>query len=251
MLLQAAGFAVLAALSPTALLITAIYLGSARPRTTALCYLAGAVLISTVMGIAVLLLLRYGHFQLPGHRTPRYGLRLGLGLLILATIAVVARRKPRLLGLSGQARSPGQPGRPRNPGQLGQPPDPGHPGQPGGGKGIVSRLVSSPAPMTAFVAGVLVFMPALTFLAAIQVIATARAGVPLSALGLVIVIVINVAFVWLPFLAYLAAPDLTTRKLTEFNAWLRARGRILLMLALLVAGAVLTVDGLLGFIRRT
>jgi Sap, sulfolipid-1-addressing protein len=251
MLLQAAGFAVLAALSPTALLITAIYLGSARPRTTALCYLAGAVLISTVMGIAVLLLLRYGHFQLPGHRTLRYGLRLGLGLLILATIAVVARRKPRLLGLSGQARSPGQPGRPRNPGQLGQPPDPGHPGQPGGGKGIVSRLVSSPAPMTAFVAGVLVFMPALTFLAAIQVIATARAGVPLSALGLVIVIVINVAFVWLPFLAYLAAPDLTTRKLTAFNAWLRARGRILLMLALLVAGAVLTVDGLLGFIRRT
>ena len=56
MLLQAAGFAVLAALSPTALLITAIYLGSARPRTTALCYLAGAVLISTVMGVAVLLL---------------------------------------------------------------------------------------------------------------------------------------------------------------------------------------------------
>jgi hypothetical protein len=132
MLLQAAGFAVLAALSPTALLITAIYLGSARPRTTALCYLARAVLISTVIGIAVLLLLRYGHFQLPGHRTPRYGLRLGLGLLILAAIAVVARRKPRLLG---QARSPGRPGRPRIPGPPGQPPDPGHPGPPGGGRG--------------------------------------------------------------------------------------------------------------------
>ena len=233
MLLQAAGFAVLAALSPTALLISAIYLGSARPRTTALCYLAGALLISAVTGIAVLLLLRYGHFQLPGHRAPRYGLRLGLGLLVLAAIAVVARRKPRLLGPSGQ------------------PPNPGHPGQPGQGKGIVSRLVSSPAPVTAFVAGLLVFMPALTFIAAIQVIATARAGVPLSALGLVIVIVINVAFVWLPFLAYLAAPDLTTRKLTAFNAWLRARGRILLMLALLVAGAVLTVDGLFGLIRRT
>jgi len=240
MLLQAAGFAVLAALSPTALLITAIYLGSARPRTTALCYLAGAVLISTVMGIAVLLVLRYGHFQLPGHRTPRYGLRLGLGLLILATIAVVARRTPRLAG---------PPGQPRHPGQPGQPPHPGHPGQQG--KGIVSRLVSSPAPMTAFVAGALIFMPAVTFIAAIQVIATARAGIPLSALGLVMVIVINVAFVWLPFLAYLAAPDLTTRKLTAFNAWLRARGRILLMLALLVAGAVLTVDGLFGLIRRT
>jgi hypothetical protein len=221
MLLQAAGFAVLAALSPTALLITAIYLGSARPRTTALCYLAGAVLISTVIGVAVLLLLRYGHFQLPGHRAPRYGLRLGLGLLILAAGAVVARRQPRLPG-AGQA-----------------------------GKGIVSRLVSSPAPMTAFVAGVFIFMPAVTFIAAIQVIATARAGAALSALGLVIVIVINVAFVWLPFVAYLAAPGPTTRTLAAFNAWLRAHGRILLILALLVAGAVLTLNGLLGLIRRT
>ena len=115
----------------------------------------------------------------------------------------------------------------------------------------MSRLVASPAPVTAFVAGVLIFMPAVTFVAAIQVIATARAGIPLSALGLVMVIVINVAFVWLPFLAYLAAPGLTTRKLTAFNAWLRTHGRMLLMLALLVAGAVLTVDGLLGLIRRT
>jgi hypothetical protein len=234
MLFQAAGFAVLAALSPTALLITAVYLGSARPRTTALCYLAGAVLISTVGGIAVLLILRYTHFQIPSHRAPRYGLRLGLGLLILATIAVVARRKPLLLGLPGQ---PGQPG-PEKP-----------TGQPAQGQGIVSRLVSSPSPLTAIVVGMLVFLPALTFIAALQVIATARAGIPLSALGLVIVIVINVAFVWLPFLAYLAAPDLTTRKLTAFNAWLRAHGRILLTLALLVAGAILVVNGLLGLIR--
>jgi hypothetical protein len=237
MLAQAAGFAVLAALSPTALLITAIYLGSAQPRTTALFYLAGAVLISAVLGIAILLALRYSNFQLPGHRTPRYGLRLGLGIVILAAIAVVARRKPRLLGLPGRSGDPGNPGQP----------DQGK--QPGQGKGIVSQLVSRPSPLTAAVVGMLVFGPGVTFIAAIQVIATARAGVALSALGVVIVIVINVAFVWLPFLAYLAAPDLTTRKLTAFNAWLRAHGRILVMLALLVAGAILAVDGLLGLIR--
>ena len=231
MLAQAAGFAVLAALSPTALLITAVYLGSAQPRTTVLCYLAGAVLVSTVLGIGLLLVLRYGHFQLPGNRTPRYGLRLGLGLLILAAIAVVARRKPILLGL------PGQPGQPLPPGQSGQ------------GKGIVSRLVSSPSPLSAVVVGLLVFGPGVTFIAAVQVIATARAGIPLSALGLVIVVVINAAFIWLPFLAYLAAPELTTRKLTAFNGWLRAHGRILLSLALLVAGVILVVNGLVGLIR--
>jgi hypothetical protein len=234
MLAQAAGFAVLAALSPTALLITAVYLGSAQPRTTVLCYLAGAVLVSTVLGIGLLLVLRYGHFQVPGHRTPRYELRLGLGLLILATVAVVARRKPSLLGLAGQ---PGHPGQSSSAGQPGQ------------GKGIVSRLVSSPSPLSAVVVGLLVFGPGVTFIAAVQVIATAGAGIPLSALGLVIVVVINVAFVWLPFLAYLAAPELTTRKLTAFNGWLRAHGRILLSLALLMAGVILVVNGLAGLIR--
>jgi hypothetical protein len=42
---QAAGLAVLAALSPTALLAAAVYLGSARPRQTTLFYLLGAMLM--------------------------------------------------------------------------------------------------------------------------------------------------------------------------------------------------------------
>ena len=114
------------------------------------------------------------------------------GFAVLAAGAVVARRRPR-------------------------PPDPSRPGG-----GILSRLVSSPAPLTALVVGMLVFTPALTFIAAIQVIATARAGLPLSAVGVTMVVVINAALVWLPFLAYLAAPELTSRKLTAFNAWLLA-----------------------------
>ena len=84
MLAQAAGLAVLAAISPTALLVAAVYLGSARPRQTLLFYLIGALLMSTVMGAVVLVLLRSGGFSLPHHRTPRYGLRLGLGILLAA-----------------------------------------------------------------------------------------------------------------------------------------------------------------------
>ena len=56
MLAQAAGFAFLAALSPTALLVAAVYLGSGRPRLTAVCYLAGAVLMTLIIGILVLVL---------------------------------------------------------------------------------------------------------------------------------------------------------------------------------------------------
>jgi len=219
MLAQAAGFAFLAALSPTALLITATYLGSARPRFTALCYLAGAVFMSTVMAILVLVVLRSTHLQIPNHRTPRYGLRLGLGLLILAVGAVVARHRPR----------PSDPARP--------------------GRGIVARLLASPAPLTAIAAGLVIFTPALTFIAAIQVVATAQAGPALSAAGLIMIIVIYVASIWLPILAYLVAPQLTSRKLTAFNAWLVANGRAILVIGLMVAGAALAADGVLGLFR--
>ena len=53
MILQAAGLAVLAAISPTALLVAAVYLGSARPRLVGSLYLAGAILMSLVMGLVV------------------------------------------------------------------------------------------------------------------------------------------------------------------------------------------------------
>jgi hypothetical protein len=218
MLAQAAGFAFLAALSPTALLITATYLGSARPRFTALCYLAGAVFMSTVMAILVLVVLRSTSLQIPNHRTPRYGLRLGLGLLILVAGAVVARHRPR-------------------------PPDPARP------RGIVARLLASPAPLTAIAAGLVIFTPALTFIAAIQVVATAQAGPALSAAGLIMIIVIYVASIWLPILAYLVAPQLTSRKLTAFNAWLVANGRAILVIGLMVAGAALAADGVFGLFR--
>ena len=221
MLAQAAGFAFLAALSPTALLITATYLGSARPRFTALCYLAGAVFMSTLMAVVVLLVLRRTHLQIPGHRTPRYGLRLGLGLLILAVGAVAARHQPR-------------------------PPDPARPG-----RSIVARLVASPTPQTAIAAGLVIFTPALTFIAAIQVVATAQVGPALSAVGVIMIIVIYVASIWLPFLAYLAAPQLTSRKLTAFNAWLTNNGRAVLVIGLLVAGAVLAADGVFGLFHGT
>ena len=54
MIAQAAGLAVLAAISPTALLLAAVYLGSARPRATVLCYLAGALVMSVAIGIVAL-----------------------------------------------------------------------------------------------------------------------------------------------------------------------------------------------------
>jgi len=51
--------------------------------------------------------------------------------------------------------------------------------------------------------------------------------------------------------ALLAAPGLTSRRLTAFNAWLLAHGRALLVMALLVADAILAANGLFGLILGT
>lgn len=216
MLIQAAGLALLAALSPTALLVAAVYLGSERPRLIAGVYLAGAVVISVVFGVVILVVLRTAGLNHPDQHAPRYGLRLGIGILLLAAGIVIAVRKPR-------------------------PPDPAKPHQ-----GMVSRLVANPAPLSAFIVGIIVFAPGITFLAALQVIATSRASVGLTALALIIVVVINVLLVWLPIVFHVALPGITRRSLVAFNGWLRAHGKVILTVVLLAAGAIMIGNGIYG-----
>jgi hypothetical protein len=216
MLLQAAGLAVLAAISPTALLVVAVYLGSAQPRLTAAFYLAGAVAMSLVTGVIILAILRNAQLSHAANRTPRYEIRLGLGILLCLAAVVVARRKK-------------------------PPPDPAQPQ-----KGLVSRLAASPAPLSAFLVGVLIFAPGATFLAALQVIATSNASIELTALAVLVVVVINVVLVWLPIVVHVVAPDRTTRYLTSFNGWLRANGRTILVGVLLVVGAIMVANGIYG-----
>jgi hypothetical protein len=217
-LLQAAGLALLASISPTALLIVAIYLGAAQPRVTAGFYLTGALTMSVIMGLVLLVALRSADLSLSTEHTPRYELRLGLGVVLLVAGIVIARR-----------RSP--------------PPKPDERPQ-----GLLYRLAANPSPRSAFLVGVLVFAPGATFLAAVQVIATARASIRLTAAAVLIVVVLNVLLVWLPIVLYLIAPDVTTRYLAAFNGWLRVNGRKVLTGVLLVAGAILIGNGIYGLV---
>jgi hypothetical protein len=217
MVLQAAGFALLASISPTSLLVMAVWLGSANPRRMALFYVTGAVIMTVTMAVVVLLVIRLTGLNLQRHHDPRYGLRLGLGVIALASAAFVFYRrlhKPRA--------------------------------EPKQGKGFIQRLISRPSPWAAFVSGVLLFAPSATFIAAVQVIATSNADVAEVAVAVVVVVAITSLIVWLPLLGYLAAPEATERRLAQLNGWLRTHGKTLVVYALAVGGAVLIVDGALG-----
>ncbi|HLH84591.1 MAG TPA: GAP family protein [Trebonia sp.] len=230
MIAQAAGFAILAAISPTALLVMVMFLGSANPRATALAYVAGAMLMTVLMAVTVLLVLRGIGLNQPRQRDPRYGLRLGLGVVALATAIVMLRR--RRDGRDGRDGRGGRGGRPEADGQQPQ--------------GLIGRLTGRPRPGLAFAAGIILFLPSATFVAAVQVIATANASVTATALALATVVVISALIAWLPLLTYLAVPEATVRLLRTFNGWLRAHGRTAAAWALLAGGIVLIGNGSLG-----
>ena len=224
MLAQAAGFAVLAAISPTALLIMAVFLGSHNPRRIAGLYATGAILMTVIMAITVLLVLRAAGLNQPRQREPLYGLRLGLGILALLVAAVLIARARRAAAAVVPASAADKERKP----------------------GLIARLTARPRPLTAFLAGLILFAPSTAFLAAVQVIATADASASLTVLALLIVIALTVLTAWLPLIAYLAAPEATTRTLRNANAWLVANGRTLVVSALLIVGAALVVNGALN-----
>ena len=222
MLAQATAFGLLAAILPAALLAMAVFLGSDNPRRTALLYFVGAALMTVIMAVTVLLVLRATALNQPRQHEPRYGLRLGLGILALA-IAVVLTVRARRAPTSGTA---GEDSAKR--------------------PGLIARLTARPRPATAFVAGLLLFAPSTTFIAAVQVIATADASTTATGAALLIVITLTAASVWLPLIAYLARPEATTRTLRAANGWLVAHGRTVVVYCLAVAGVILVVNGALN-----
>lgn len=214
---QAAGLALVAAFYPPAMLIAALYLASARPgRITAL-YVAGGIVIVAVVGVAALVAIRAGGLSLPKQRGTRYGVRLALGVVAVAAAVVIYRRKP-----------------PR--------PDPARKKKPS----LVDRLSREPRPLTAFAVGIVMFGPSLTFIAAVQVVATSKASVAATIAAMAMIIVMTVAFAWIPLVAYLVAPEATPRRIRAFEAWLGRHGRTVLAGAVGVVGVILVVQGITG-----
>ncbi len=214
---QAAGLALIAAFYPPAMLMAAIYLGSERPGRTTVLYVLGGMLIVTVIGVIALIAIRAGGLSHVGQHQTRYGLRLGLGVVAVVAAVVLYRRKPK-------------------------PPDPAKPKKPS----LIERLSARPKPVTAFAVGVVMFGPSVTFIAAVQVVGTAKADVADTIGAMVMIIVLTVAFAWLPLVAYLIAPRRTVSALRAVDGWLKRHGRAVLTVAIGIVGILLVIQGITG-----
>jgi len=218
MFLEAAGLAFVASLSPLALLMASVFLGSTHPRRAAAFYLAGALAMSLAMGLVCLAVVRSFGLDHSIERQPRYAFRLGLGAVLLLAGTVLLRR--RLGGRQARPRAQGE--------------------------GRLYRLAADPSAANAFVVGVLVYTSGVAFLAAVQVIATAHVSAGQTAVAVMMVIAINVVLVWLPLLVHFVAPQATGRLLTSFNGWLRDHRQDVALGVLLFVGAIMVGNGIYG-----
>ena len=107
-------------------------------------------------------------------------------------------------------------------------------------------MAAHPRPLTALAVGVVLFAPGVGFIAAVQVIATAKASLSATVTAMVMVVVIDLVFAWLPVVVYLIAPEATTRGLRSLSTWLGQHGRALLTGSLGAVGTILVIDGVVG-----
>jgi len=220
---QAAGLALLGAVYPPALLVAALYLSSERPGKTTVPFVVGGLLVVTAIGIAALLAIRAGGLSRVGHHQPRYGLRLGLGVVAIIASVVLYRR----MGRKGRKPKPQDPAKPKKP-------------------NLVQRLTARPRPIAAFAVGVVMFGPSLTFIAAVDAVATANASLAGTIAAMAMIIVLTVAFAWLPLVAYLITPAGTIKMLQALEAWLKRHGKTALTVAVGLVGVILVIQGITG-----
>jgi arginine exporter protein ArgO len=171
----------------------------------------------TVVGLIALVAIRAGGLSHVGQHKTRYGLRLGLGVVAVVAAIVLYRRKPK-------------------------PPDPAKPKKPS----LIERLSAHPRPVTAFAVGVVMFGPSVTFIAAVQVVGTAKADLADTIGAMAMIIVLTVAFAWLPLVAYLIAPRRTVSALRAVDGWLKRHGKTMLTVAVGVVGILLVIQGITG-----
>ena len=216
--LQAFLLVLVSALNPAALVASAFFLRKERGARLGNAFLIGGLLMSAVVGIVVLVLIRGTGLELPKRTTPRYGLRLGLGILALVLAASLPWLRSHLRRGPAGAKKPGR----------------------------VTRLMETAGAGGAVVVGVLIFAPSVQYLAGVQAITTAEHQVAVAILLILGAAVINVSLVWIFLIAYLAAPDRTKAYLGKASTWVdwvKRHSNLVLRIILTAVGVYLVVSG--------
>lgn len=229
MLVTVLVMALAVSLEPFRIGMTVLMLNRPRPLLQLLAFLSGGFAMGTTVGLAVLFVFRRvlggsTYFTLPR-------VQLLIGTLALLAAAVLAARAI-LIRRSGRDTS--------------APVDDGQGPAAAGRRMLASwkdRLVNQRSLWVAAVAGLGIALPSVDYLAALAAILASRAAVVTQVGALVMFNVVAFAFVEIPLVAYLVAPDATRASMTALQRWIRSRRDTEVVALLAAVGAVLLTVG--------
>ena len=209
------------ALWPLLLAVVVIAFGSAHPMRLLASFLAGGLLATVVVGVAVVYLIQTTSIQIGSRQESRAVLPLLLGFAAIGTAIVLARRSPLPRPLpSASAEEEGS--------------------------GRLARWLDGGI-WVAFLGGIVLnLFPGALPLMALKDIAELDYGFA-ATVGVVLAFyLVMFMLVEIPLIAYLISPTRTADVTRRFNLWLRKNRRRLGIAVLLIAGAYLVVRGLLA-----
>ena len=217
--------AVAVSLEPFRIGMTVLMINRPRPGLQLLAFLAGGFAMGITVGVIVLFILRpalgSAHFTLPR-------VQIIVGAVLLINAVVVATGVIRRRG--GDAN-----------------------GSQGFGSGRfewlatrVRKLLNGRSLWTAGVAGLGIALPSVDYLAVLALIVASGAPASVQIGALLLFNVLAFAFVEIPLICYLVAPDRTRAALAALQEWLRTRRRRAVTILLATVGGVLLAAGLAG-----
>jgi hypothetical protein len=205
---------------PTLIVIVVLALHSVQPVRILAGFLAGGLLTTIVLGTMLVFTLEGSSVFSGSSHSTSAAVDISMGLLSLLAAYVIHRggKDPE------QAEEPVAEEKPKKP-------------------SMAQRVVKSGG-LTAFGAGVVLNIVPGTFpIVALKDIADADASHSAKVLAIIAFYVIMFAFIEVPLIAFLFAPERTTTTATNMNAWMGRNGRRIAVYAIAAVGVYLVVGG--------
>jgi hypothetical protein len=223
-----------------------------RPIPLGLAFLAGGALICAVTGTVIVILVRVAGLNSNNRRTPSAWVDIVLGVAIAAFTAVLLTRDWR----RHRADPPG--GRPLVDGPLGESSvsgkiDRSTTADPSTGDnaataatatGTTAVAVAPSRPgLKAFVTGVAVYLPMLSYFASVKIVASQEKNVAVIVVAVLVCIVVSLLITEVPLLIVVLAPDRSESVLNKMSAVVARYTRPALLIFGGAAGIYLIIKG--------
>jgi hypothetical protein len=225
-------FALTAMLNPSLIAAVTVMLLFPDPKRLMLGYLLGAYLTSLTLGLVIV-------FALPGSSTestskqsigPVEDLVVGVLLWTLAFVLGTGRDQPfrerRAAKADAKREAKEEAGKPT--------------------ESLPLRLLGKGDPKVAFLVGVVLSFPGISYLDSLDHIHRLGAGTVVTVLLVISVCVIQLLFLELPLLGYALSPDRTRHAVAGFKDWMGRRGRTAAVIGATALGAWLIIRGLIN-----